>query len=59
MTLRLKHVARVWIRWRHAKVSKLARACRVYGLTLPRRAGRVAIEARVGGGLERRLLRIR
>jgi len=59
VTLRLKHLARVWIRWRHTKVSKLLHACRVYGLTLPRRAGRVAIEARVGGGLERRLLRIR
>jgi phosphatidylinositol-3-phosphatase len=58
VTLRLKHLARVWIRWRHAKVSKQLRACRVYSLALPRRAGRVTIEARVGGGLERRVLRI-
>jgi hypothetical protein len=59
VTLRLKHVARVWIRWRHQKVSKQLRACRVYSLTLPRRAGRVLIEARVGGGREQRVLRVR
>jgi phosphatidylinositol-3-phosphatase len=59
VTLRLNHLARVWIRWRHKKVSTRLHACRVYSLTLPRRAGRVVIEARVGGGLDRRVLRIR
>jgi hypothetical protein len=59
ITLRLRHMARVWVRWRHTKVSKPLHACRVYSLTLPRRAGRVTIEARAGGGLEQRVLRIR
>jgi hypothetical protein len=59
VTLRLNHLARVWIRWRHKKVSTRLHACRVYRLTLPRRAGRVTIEAHVGGGLERRVLAIR
>jgi hypothetical protein len=59
ITLRLNHVARVRIRWAHASVSKRLHACRLYSLSLPRRSGRVTIEARVGGGVERRLLRIR
>ncbi|HXD60275.1 MAG TPA: alkaline phosphatase family protein [Thermoleophilaceae bacterium] len=59
VTLRLNHLARVWIRWKHRKVSGRLHACRVYSVPLPRRAGRVSIEARVGGGLERRVLRIR
>jgi hypothetical protein len=31
----------------------------VYGFSLPRRAGRVVLEARVAGGVERRLLSVR
>jgi hypothetical protein len=57
--LRLNHLARVRIRWGRSSVSRRLHACRIYSLNLPRRAGRVTIEARVGGGLERRLLRVR
>jgi hypothetical protein len=59
ITLRLNHMARVWIRWNHTKVTQRVHACRIYSLTLPRHAGRVSIEARVGGGLEQRVLKVR
>jgi hypothetical protein len=59
VTLRLNHLARVRVRWRGASVSRRLHACRVYSLSFPRHAGRVTIDARVGGGLERRVLRVR
>jgi hypothetical protein len=57
--LRLNHLARVRVRWHGGSVSHRLRACRVYSLALPRHAGRMTIEARVAGGLERRVFRVR
>jgi hypothetical protein len=59
LSLRLNHLARVRVSWRRSAVSQRLHACRVYGLSLPRHAGRVTIVARAGKGLERRVPRIR